>query len=325
MGYRYGTKDDYERETDEAERLVRPAPKIKPKRTDKQRNTVREPDPDLDAKDPDLSMNYKTIGGSVIGTRVLARFLQADLDRTNDRVKVRHKQTGNITYVLPETLKKDRGTTYEPVDDDDEDDASEHERNLSPEDREELDFVRDFYHDMMEDPNFAKAVTQLLDPNSSWVKEVPDKTPLSQISDLSRNKALLQRFKTVGELRNYQIDPKLEKLVQGEDPNDFDWEERNPSQEKPKRNQKPIKTSLRSSLRRKRTLAESFLKRKRNNLVWRESTQRTKRNSNLGSKAKGIRTPTSKSGLKTKIMSVPKVIAPFSWIVLDRKWFLSKS
>lgn len=235
MGYRYGTKDDYERETDEAERLVRPAPKIKPKRTDKQRNTVREPDPDLDAKDPDLSMNYKTIGGSVIGTRVLARFLQADLDRTNDRVKVRHKQTGNITYVLPETLKKDRGTTYEPVDDDDEDDASEHERNLSPEDREELDFVRDFYHDMMEDPNFAKAVTQLLDPNSSWVKEVPDKTPLSQISDLSRNKALLQRFKTVGELRNYQIDPKLEKLVQGEDPNDFDWEERNPSQEKPKK------------------------------------------------------------------------------------------
>lgn len=57
-------KDTYEKEEEEAERLIRPAPKKKPPRRDKRRERIKEYDPDLDEKDPDLSMNYKTIGGS---------------------------------------------------------------------------------------------------------------------------------------------------------------------------------------------------------------------------------------------------------------------
>lgn len=49
----------------EAERLVRPAPKLKPPRHDKRRERIQESDPDTDEKDKDLSQNYKDIGGSV--------------------------------------------------------------------------------------------------------------------------------------------------------------------------------------------------------------------------------------------------------------------
>jgi len=74
------TKDTYEREEDEASRLVRPAPKVKPPRKDKRREvTHADKDPDVsqdkDLKsDPDMSLNYKTIGGST-SSRVVARFL----------------------------------------------------------------------------------------------------------------------------------------------------------------------------------------------------------------------------------------------------------
>jgi len=62
---RQGKKDLYTREQEESDRLVRPNPKQKPPRRDLRRDTVEpEKDPDLDPKDPDLSMNYKTIGGS---------------------------------------------------------------------------------------------------------------------------------------------------------------------------------------------------------------------------------------------------------------------
>ena len=76
---RQATKDQYERETEEADRLVRPAPKIKPPRRDKRREEVRvDQDPDVEgdvdvAKDPDLSLNFKSIGGSVARS-ILARF-----------------------------------------------------------------------------------------------------------------------------------------------------------------------------------------------------------------------------------------------------------
>jgi hypothetical protein len=74
----WATKDTYEREEDEAERLVRPAPKVKPPRDDKKRETVHERDPDIDddpdlKKDPDLSLNYKNIGGSM-RQRIALRF-----------------------------------------------------------------------------------------------------------------------------------------------------------------------------------------------------------------------------------------------------------
>lgn len=74
MSRRYATKDNFERETEETERLVRPAPKVKPPRRDRRRETVEpDKDPDLSTHDPDLSKNYKDIGGS-IGARVFKRW-----------------------------------------------------------------------------------------------------------------------------------------------------------------------------------------------------------------------------------------------------------
>lgn len=55
------TKTDGEKEDEGAERLVRPAPKIKPPRHDLHQEKVVESDPDLDAKDDDLSLNYKKV------------------------------------------------------------------------------------------------------------------------------------------------------------------------------------------------------------------------------------------------------------------------
>src|SRR5271170_6561172 len=104
---RWATKDHYERETEEADRLVRPAPKVKPPRRDRRRedmNPDRDPDVDDDpdvAKDPDLSMNYKTIGGSTLS--VLASFLMRRADA--GLIKVRHKDTGRVVQIKPETLK----------------------------------------------------------------------------------------------------------------------------------------------------------------------------------------------------------------------------
>src|ERR1700679_2428423 len=101
--HRWATKDHYERETDEADRLVRPAPKVKPPRRDKRReDTHPDRDPDIDddpdvAKDKDLSQNYKSIGGRVV-TTFLRRLADAEL------IKVRHKDTGRTVKVLPETL-----------------------------------------------------------------------------------------------------------------------------------------------------------------------------------------------------------------------------
>lgn len=61
-----GTKDLHEREEEEAERLVRPLPKIKPPRRDRRREQVEaERDPDLGKSDKDLSKNRREIGGSV--------------------------------------------------------------------------------------------------------------------------------------------------------------------------------------------------------------------------------------------------------------------
>jgi hypothetical protein len=79
---RWATKDTYEREGDEASRLVRPAPKVKPPRLDKRREVThsdRDPDtsgdPDLKG-DRDMSLNYKNVGGSLV-ERVAGRYTEA--------------------------------------------------------------------------------------------------------------------------------------------------------------------------------------------------------------------------------------------------------
>ncbi len=94
---RQATKTVSEREDEESDRLVRPAPKQKPPRNDRRRERMDvEEDPDLEDSDPDTSMNYKTIGGS-------------------DRKKVPAKNKDNkIVYVSPQTLK-DRPGEYQAV------------------------------------------------------------------------------------------------------------------------------------------------------------------------------------------------------------------
>lgn len=60
---RWATKSDAEREDEEAERLIRNEPKKKPPRDDSRRERMKEPDPDLDGRDKDLSKNRKDTGG----------------------------------------------------------------------------------------------------------------------------------------------------------------------------------------------------------------------------------------------------------------------
>ena len=96
------TKDTYEREEDEAERLVRPAPKLKPPRHDKKRETVHEQDSDTDGDadlkgDPDLSLNYKSVGGSLV-ERIAEKW-----------IRVKNKELDKGTRVRPETLQKEPG------------------------------------------------------------------------------------------------------------------------------------------------------------------------------------------------------------------------
>lgn len=58
---RRATRSPSEKEEAEVERLVRPSPKKKPPRTDRQRNQVDTED--AEERDRDLSMNYKDVGG----------------------------------------------------------------------------------------------------------------------------------------------------------------------------------------------------------------------------------------------------------------------
>src|SRR5690554_3061095 len=67
------TDKEHDRVQDEAERLVRKSPTKKPPRLDKERRKIEVNDPDLNQKDPDMSLNYKVIGGSV-ALRYLSAF-----------------------------------------------------------------------------------------------------------------------------------------------------------------------------------------------------------------------------------------------------------
>jgi broad specificity phosphatase PhoE len=114
---RVAKKDQAEREDDEASRLVREAPKLKPSRHDKKRERMNsDADPDLKRDDKDTSMNYKTIGGSVVD-RVAARYAK------QERVPAKSKETGETVLVSPKTLQEESGK-YEVIQKDD-DQASE--------------------------------------------------------------------------------------------------------------------------------------------------------------------------------------------------------
>lgn len=183
MRYFRGTKDQYEKETEEAERLVRPAPKVKPPRHDRRRETIQDDDLTSDVKSDltnDLSLNYK---GSYFRPT-------ADLHR----VKVKNKDTGSVYEVSRETLKE-HGDDYEVVQND--------EDELEPDDRKLVEFTKEVLNHVQKDPNFGVALIKAQDPNGEWA-DVPDSTPLSQFSDLRRHKELLERFPTLGDLRAYE-------------------------------------------------------------------------------------------------------------------------
>lgn len=79
------TKTKGEVEDEEVERLVRPAPKMKPPRMDLRRDLVKEHDPDVDGdksdstKDKDLSMNYKKVG--MVSLKGLYAGIEAEASR----------------------------------------------------------------------------------------------------------------------------------------------------------------------------------------------------------------------------------------------------
>jgi hypothetical protein len=129
---RRATKDNGELEDEETERLVRPAPKVKPPRHDKRRERIEtDKDPDLDTSDKDLSKNFKDIGGS-IGSRVLSRWAKDSLPGEgvaqkikkpkSKKVRVRNKETGWVGPVSEETVKESPGT-YEAVDEEEDETA----------------------------------------------------------------------------------------------------------------------------------------------------------------------------------------------------------
>ena len=89
---RHSTKDTYEHEQDEAERLVRPMPKVKPPRRDLRRNQVDSKD------DPDQKVEKEA------ASRVLARFLRVSGD--DELIEAWSKKEKRKVRVMPDTLKE---------------------------------------------------------------------------------------------------------------------------------------------------------------------------------------------------------------------------
>ncbi len=112
--WKSATRTTLEVEDDEAERLVRPAPKQKPPRHDRRREQMhvdRDPDVDGDpdiAEDPDKSRNYKDIGGSY--RQVIRRVLAEE----RERVPAKSVATGETVLVSPKTLRE-RPSEYKEI------------------------------------------------------------------------------------------------------------------------------------------------------------------------------------------------------------------
>lgn len=223
---RRSTKDHYERETDEAERLVRPSPKVKPPRRDLRREDMKsDKDPDLDQKDPDLSMNYKNIGGSV-GARVVARWLSRTAEDRKDLVKVRHRETGHTTYVTPETLKE-KGGEYEVVQPDEDDKELKSPEGPSapegpkppeeapvpeskpPEEKghsreqeaKQLQSYRALHDAIEDDPGLKSLANGIADPKVT-LGQLPNDFPMEKLKAIVDKFPALRSYKTIGEARS---------------------------------------------------------------------------------------------------------------------------
>ena len=104
------TRTPSEKEDDAIEKMVQPSPKKKPPRKDLQKHRIQEDDPDLDTKDPDLSMSETKVAMAVrIAWAVLAEDLAEGGFQTWVQSKeFRHPQTGNLVHFksLPEKLQE---------------------------------------------------------------------------------------------------------------------------------------------------------------------------------------------------------------------------
>jgi hypothetical protein len=107
------TKNRTEREEEEAERLVRPLPKLKPPRKDRRREEMQvDGDPDVEGdpdtkSDPDMSLNRREVGGSAsgssywIGNSKADSMKQQDLVRQPVRTAIYHGITPNSVGPYP--------------------------------------------------------------------------------------------------------------------------------------------------------------------------------------------------------------------------------
>lgn len=191
--YFRGTKDHYDVETEETERLVRPAPKVKPPRTDLRREEVQnDRDPDIDG-DPDFAEIPKRAMSLRVALRVRADILN-DEDSNDDLIKVRHKETGVVTYVTPETYEKNH-YKYEEVrpGDEDENDADE-EKDYSDSEEDRIDHLRTLKKQLTANPDMRAAFREFM--TSPHYK---DDTPLNDL--IPKGNFIHNWYKTVGDLR----------------------------------------------------------------------------------------------------------------------------
>lgn len=203
---RHGTKDPYQRETEETERLVREAPKVKPPRRDRRRETIEpDRDPDLSQHDPDLSKNFKDIGGS-LQSRVAQRWLLRQAEEHKNLVRVRNKDTGHVTYVTRETLQE-KGGEYEVADEKDDISPEPPQEKSSPKEEKEpkgeeksLQLYRQIHEAMRDDPAFESLAKSISDPKVH-IGQLPNDFPLDKLKGFAEKFPLLKSFKTMGDAR----------------------------------------------------------------------------------------------------------------------------
>jgi len=143
---RWATKDHYEREEEETERLVRPSPKSKPPRHDRRRERINTDPPEPSDKE-----------SSSVAVSVVARYLCA---KDKEKVKVVRKDTGETTYIKPKTLKE-RPNEYSLAEEDSEDSAP-----WEPEDHEFHEKGKTLWNAAKNDPELKSVLDNIILPNS---------------------------------------------------------------------------------------------------------------------------------------------------------------
>lgn len=177
------TKTHGERQDEEAERLVRPAPKLKPPRRDRRRERM-EVDDDEEEEDKDLSHNFKTIGGS-LQERISWRYMIAA--PKTPKLKVRNRETNKVVNVTEETLKAEPGK-YEKID--------ESEEDSDPKSFERGEALRSLTKD---DPKLDGAFKSLLNPKSD-LGGLAETNPSLPAKSVFKTVQLPEGVETIGDM-----------------------------------------------------------------------------------------------------------------------------